>query len=83
MRERLPQLALADVVADVVDARVAELAVAQAADGVVLVEALQRLGGGLDVPLDERHAERLGDLEGQHRLAGARLALDQQRPLRA
>ena len=81
MRERLPQLALADVVADVGHALVAQLAVAQAAHGVVLVEALQRLGGGLDVPLDERRADRLGDLDGEHRLAGARLALDQQWPL--
>ena len=81
MRERLPQLALADVVADVADARVAELAVAQAAHRVVFVEALQRLGGRLDVPLDQRHAERLGDLERQHGLAGAGLALDEQGPL--
>ena len=80
-REGLPQLAALDVVADVVDARVAELAVAQARDGVVLVEALLRLGGRLDVPLDERRAERLGDFERQHRLAGAGLALDQQGPL--
>ena len=80
-RERLPQLALADVVADVADARVAELAVAQPAHRVVLVEALQRLGGRLDVPLDERRLDRLGDLQRQHGLAGAGLALHQQRPL--
>ena len=81
--ERFPQLAALDVVADVVDARVAELAVAQARDGVVLVEALLGLGGRFDVPLDDGHAERLGHLERQHRLAGAGLALDQQRALRA
>ena len=63
------------------DALVAELAVAQPRDRVVFVEALQRLGGRLDVPLDQRGAERLGDLERQHGLAGAGLALDQQRPL--
>ena len=79
--EGLPQLALADVVADVLDALVAELAVAQAAHGVVFVEALLRLGGRLDVPLDERHAERLGHLQRQHGLAGAGLALDEQRAL--
>ena len=38
--ERLPQLAALDVVADVVDALVAELAVAQAGDRVIFVEAL-------------------------------------------
>ncbi len=80
-REGLPQLALADVVADVGHALVAELAVAQAAHRVVLVEALQRLGGRLDVPLDQRRADRLGDLDGQHRLAGPGLALHQQWPL--
>ncbi len=79
--ERLPQLALADVVADVLDALVAELAVAQAAHRVVLVEALLRLGGRLDVPLDERRLDGLGHLHGQHRLAGAGLPLDQQRAL--
>ena len=79
--ERIPQFAALDVVADVGDALVAELAVAQARDGVVFVEALQRLGGGLDVPLDQRGRQRLGDFERQHGLAGAGLALDQQRPL--
>src|SRR5262249_55064010 len=70
-----------DVVADVPDALVAELAVAQARDRVVLVEALQRLRGGLDVPFEERRAEAFGDLQRQHGLAGAGLALDQERPL--
>ena len=80
-RERLPQLALADVVADVADARVTQLAVAQPAHRVVLVEALQRLGGRLDVPLDERRSHRLGHLQRQHGLAGARFPLHEQRPL--
>ena len=79
--ERLPQHAAHDVVVDVVHPRVAELRVAQPADRVVLVEALLRLGGRLDVPLQQRHAERPGDLDGEHGLAGAGLALDQQRPL--
>ena len=52
--ERVPQLAALDVVADVGDALVAELAIAQARDRVVFVKALQRLGGRLDVPLDQR-----------------------------
>jgi hypothetical protein len=64
-----------------VHALVAELAVAQPADGVVFVEPLLRAGGRLHVPLDQRQAERLGDLAGQFGLAGAGLALDQQRPL--
>ena len=79
--EGVPQFAALDVIADVPDAFVAELAVAQPRHRVVFVEALQRLGGGLDVPLDQRCADRLGDLERQHGLAGAGLALDQQRPL--
>jgi hypothetical protein len=40
-----------------------------------------RLGGGFDVPLHQRHIQRGGHLLGQHGLAGARLALDQQRAL--
>ena len=60
---------------------VAELAVAQPRHRVVFVEPLQRLGGRLDVPLDQRRAEALGDFQRQHGLAGAGLALDQQRPL--
>ena len=62
------------------DARVAELAVAQPRHRVIFVQALMRLGGRLDVPLDQRRADRRGDLVGQHGLAGPRLALDQQRP---
>jgi hypothetical protein len=55
--EGLPQHALDDVTADVLDARVAELRVAQARDGVVFVEALLRLGRRLDVPLEQRQPE--------------------------
>ena len=62
------------------DALVAELAVAQARDRVIFVEALMRLGGRLDVPFDQRRADRRGDLVREHGLAGAGLALDQQRP---
>jgi hypothetical protein len=70
-RERLPEHAAADVVADVAHARVAELAVAQARDGVVLVEPGLGLGGRLDVPAVQRQAQRSRHLLGQHRLAGA------------
>src|SRR4029077_17006007 len=79
--EGLPQLALADIVADVGDAGVTELAIAQAANRVILVEALQRLGRRFDVPLNERGLDRLGDFDGENRLAGAGLALDEQRSL--
>ncbi len=79
--ERLPQHALDDVVADVVNAIVAELGVAQAGHRVVFVQALLRLGGRLDMPLQQRHAQRGGHFLGQHGLAGAGLALDQQRTL--
>ena len=82
-REGVPQLAALDVVADVLDALVAELAVAQPRYRVVFVEALLRLGGRLDVPFDQRRADRLGDFVRQHGLAGAGFALDQQRPLAA
>ena len=77
--ERLPQFAAADIVRNVVDPRVAELAVAQPRHRVIFVEALVGLGGRLDVPADQRRAERRGDLVGEHGLAGAGLALDQQR----
>ena len=77
--EGFPQLALLDVVADVVDALVAQLAVTQARHGVIFIEALLRLGGGLDVPLDQRGVQRLGDFMRQHGLAGAGLSLHQQR----
>ena len=76
--EGLPQLALADVVAHVVHTLFAQLAVAQPADGVVLVKALLRAGGGLDVPLDHAQAKRLRYLLGKLGLAGPGLSLDQQ-----
>jgi hypothetical protein len=47
-------------------------------DRVVLVQALLRFGGAFDVPLQERHVQRLRHLLGEHRLAGAGLALDEQ-----
>ena len=79
-REGLPQFAALDVVGDVVEAVVAELAVAQAGDGVVFVEALLGLGRRLDVPFDQVEAEGGRHLAGELGLAGARLALEQQRP---
>jgi hypothetical protein len=79
--ERLPQHAFDDVIADVLHALVAELRIAQARHRVVLVQALLGLGGRLDVPLQQWHAERGGDFFGEHGFAGTGFALDQQRAL--
>src|SRR5216117_303884 len=76
--ERLPQHSADDVVADLVHPGVAELGIAQAAHGVVFVQALLRLGRGLDVPFEEREPDRLCNLHGEHSLARPRLAFYQQ-----
>ena len=78
--EGFPELALDDVVVDVVDPVVAELRVAKARDRVVLVQPLARLRDRLDVPLDEGGADRARHLLGEHRLARAGLSLDEERP---
>ena len=62
-------------------ARVAQLGVPETGHRVVFIQALLRLGGGLDVPLVDGQTERLGHFLGQHGLAGTGLALDQQRAL--
>jgi len=74
--EGVPQLAADDVVGDVRHLGVTELAVAQAGHGVVLIQALLRLGGAFHVPLDQRVAEGGGDLVRQDGLAGAGFPLD-------
>ena len=74
----LPQLAQAHVLLDIVHPLAAELAVVEALDHVVDVQAVLGLGGGLDVPDNQLLAQSLGDGLGQHGLAGARLPLDQQ-----
>ena len=79
--ERFPEFALLDVVPDIPDTIVAELRVAQARHGVVFVETLQSLGLGLDMPSDQAQVQGLGDLLGEQGLAGAGLALDQERSL--
>jgi hypothetical protein len=66
---------------DVAHLLIAQLAVAQAADGVILIQALLRLGGRFDVPLQQRQPQGFRHLLGQHGLARAGLALDQQWPL--
>ena len=80
--ECVPKLAAFDIVADVLDLRVAQLRVAQAGDRVVLVKAVLCLGGRFDVPGDHRRVQRPGHFLGQHGFAGAGLALDEQRPLK-
>ncbi|MNO90879.1 hypothetical protein D3C76_824120 [compost metagenome] len=77
--ESLPELALFQVVAYIVDFLGTQLRIAQAADRIVFVEALVGLGGGFDVPGDQAGAEGGGELLGEHSLAGARFAFDQQR----
>ena len=59
----------------------AQLGVAQARNGIVLVQTLLCLGGRFDVPGDDRLVEGAGDLVGEERLARTRFALDQERPL--
>ena len=63
--------------ADIRHARIAELAVAQARNRIVFVEALLGLGGGFDVPGQKRRVDRAGDFLGKDRFAGAGLAFDQ------
>ena len=70
-----------DVVADIGDVAAAEAAVVEPLHGVVDVQAIHRLAGRLDVPALDREAEALGHVLGEQRLAGAGLALDQQRAL--
>jgi hypothetical protein len=79
--ETFPELAAANVILDIRDARIAELAVPEPRHRVIFVQSVDRLSGRLDVPFDERRAERLRNLGREHGLAGARLALDQERAL--
>jgi hypothetical protein len=64
-----------------VHALITQLAVAQAGHGIILVQALLGLGGGLDVPFEQVGIQRPGHFVSKHGLAGAGLALDQQGPL--
>src|SRR3984893_16963699 len=79
--ERLPELSRHDVVGDIVDTLVAELAVAQAGDRIVFVKALLGFGRGFDVPGDQISGDAAGNLVRQYRLAAPRLAFDEQRAL--
>ena len=80
-REGLPELAALDIVGDVRHARIAELGIPEAGHRVIFIEALLCLGGRFDVPGDERGLKGLGDFLGEDGLAGAGLALHQERPL--
>src|SRR6202048_3889108 len=79
--ERLPELSRHNVVGDIVDALVAELAVAQARNRIVFVKALLCFGRGFDVPGDQISSDTAGNLVRQYRLAAPRLAFDEQRAL--
>jgi hypothetical protein len=63
-----------------VDPLVAELPVPEPRHRVIFIKPLMRLGGRLDVPLDQRRVGRQRDLVREHGLAGAGLALDEQGP---
>jgi hypothetical protein len=76
--ERIPELAMPDIVADVGNAGVAELGIPESRDRVVLVEALLRPRRRFDVPGEQRRPERGGYLLREQGLARPRFALDEQ-----
>ena len=75
--EGFPQLALDDVVADVLDLLVTELGIPQAGDRIVFVQSLLSLGGGFDVPGNQAQAEGRSHFFGQEGFTSAGLAFDQ------
>ena len=81
MGKGFPQLAFFQVVGHIFHPFGAELGVTQARHRIVLVQALLGLGGGFDIPGEQRQAQGLGHLFCQQGLAGTRLTLDQQRAL--
>ncbi len=74
----LPQFSLNDVIADIVDPFVAQLAVAQAADRIIFIQALLCLGGGFHMPFDKGTVQGGCDFSRQLGFTRARLPLDQQ-----
>jgi len=62
-------------------AGLAQLAVTQTAHRIVFIKALLRLCGGFHIPFQHRQTQACRHLPRQLGLAGARLALHQQRPL--
>ncbi len=79
--ECFPDLALLDVVGNVVNAIVPELRVPEPRHGIVLVEPLLRLGRRFDMPFEQRLAERVCDFDCELGLARTGLAFDEDRPL--
>jgi hypothetical protein len=77
--ERIPQFPRNDVIGDVVHPFVAELAVPQPGDSVVLVEPLLRLCRRFDMPGDQILGDATGDLMGEDGLAGPGFAFDEKR----
>ena len=71
--ECLPQIALHDVVVDVLDPRIAQLGIAKPRHGIVFIQSLLGLGRGFDMPLVERLVQGSGDLVREQGLARARL----------
>ena len=57
--ERVPEFAALDVVGDILDALIAELAIAQSRNRIVFVKTLLRLRRRFDVPFDQRRIEGL------------------------
>ena len=76
--KRIAQLAQLDILLNVVHALAAKLAVVEALDHIVDVEAVLGLGGGFNVPNNEPFTKGPGNRLSQHGFAGARLPLDQQ-----
>src|SRR3546814_9632080 len=69
--ECLPQLALLDVVADVMDPFLAQLAVAQTGHRIIFIEALLCLGSRFHVPFDQRSEEHTSELQSLMRISYA------------
>ena len=76
-REGIPKFAALDVVGDILDALVAELAVAQPRNRIVFVEALLRLRRRFNVPFDQWRIEGSCNFGREYRFARPGLALDQ------
>ena len=77
--ERFPKLALLDVIFDVVDAFITQLAIAQTGNGVIFIQALMGLGRGFDVPFNQRRVERGCYFLRKDGFAGAGFAFNEKR----
>ena len=75
----LPQLAQLDVMGDVIHPFLAELPVIKALDCIIYIQPLLRLSRRFDIPDNQPLSQRFRHGLRQHRLAGARLPLDQKR----